>query len=874
MGAPWAIGPSSILELTPRLQGQEKSCLPEHRNYVYPKKIFGRTDRQSGRPAVFFGICQANVMRNESVTMAGSRGSVGPSASRGKVSVGAVPARLPNARRTDKSFPIVGIGSSAGGLEATTELLKNLSRSPGLAIVVVQHLDPRHESALSAVLARATSMPVSEARNNLRLEPNRVYVIPPNRTLHLAERRLKVSLLHGSGKVHRPIDHFLESLAEEEGGRAIGVILSGSGTDGTRGLFAVKASGGITFAQDETSAQFHAMAASAMAAGCVDFVLPPEQIACELARVAGHPSVAPNATGEEVERGQPAEQNAFAEILAILRQRTGVDFTHYKQATLLRRMRRRMVLHKVESLPVYARRLRAHATESKELFSDILIHMSGFFQDVTLFRAFRRKLFPALLKNKPPEEPIRVWVPGCSTGEESYSIAIALLEYLSNHELHHPVEIFATDIHNSALEKAREGVYLEAIKADISAERLRRFFLKTECGYRVNKAIREMCIFARQNVAVDPPFSNLDLISCRNVLVHLGAALLRKVIPSFHFALKSNGYLVLGASETVGDFSDLFALVDKQIRSYAKKATNFLPATTAGHASPNPHLAPWRHPAPRTPAGLSPIKAKQRDDVAEPGKRRRDRKERESGPAASADLGRLNEELAATREALRSILEEKEATEEELRSASEEIMSSNEELKIINEELETAKEELMSTNEELITLNDDLEARNSELEQVNNDLHNFLGNVSLPIIILGPDLCIRRFTAAAEKRFGLIPADVSRPITDINLQPEVPDLSKLVLEAIDNLTSREVEIKDRTGHHWSARIRPYRTIDNKVEGAILAFVDSELAKVNAELASQNHLLADSIANNARLPVWSTALTAQSANSPPPEKKSQ
>ncbi len=926
-------------------------------------------------------------MRKKPLIKTNARGRTNPSCLRRKVKPAIAPTTTLAAACSAGSFPVVGIGASAGGLEAMTQLLKNLPRAPGLAFVLVSHLAPTHESALSAVLSRATSMPVSEAGNNLRLEPNRVYVIPLNRIIVLAEGRLKVSLRRDPREVHMPIDHFLESLAEEEGARAIGVILSGNGSDGTRGLLAVKAAGGITFAQDEKSAKYHAMPASAIAAGCVDFVLSPEQIAGELARIAGHPCIAPQAAYEEVECEQPAEEKAFDEILAILRQRTGVDFTHYKHATLQRRVRRRMVLHKFELPQRYADHLTAHATEFKELFNDILIHVTGFFCDVNLFHAFRKKLFPALLKNKAAEEPVRIWVPGCSTGEEVYSIAIALVEFMGERERHHPVQIFGTDIHDSALEKARAGVYADTIKADLSAERLQRFFLKTEGGYRVTKGIRRMCIFARQNVAVDPPFSNLDLISCRNLLIYLGATLQRKVMPLFHYALKSNGFLVLGASETVGGFSDLFALVDRKTRSYTKKATHLRRAVAFGHASPNPHEAAGRQqPTPSTPAGPSLTDLqKQADRIlltnycppgviinrhmevlqfrgrtgpflehahgqaslnllrmareglildlraavtkaikrnvrvlhpavrfsqngysveatvevipysvppfqdkfylvlfqpksgvagAEEEKKPHVHKERAPRPAESVELARLNEELDASRGSMQSIVEEQQATLEELRSANEEIMSSNEELQSTNEELETAREELQSTNEELTTLNDELQNRNSELEQVNNDLHNLLGNVNIPIIILDSDLRIRRFTGMAGKVFGLIPGDAGRPITDIKLQLDVPELSKLVPEVIDNLTIRELEVKDRNGHGWSARIRPYKTIDNKIEGAIIAFVDIDLIKTSAEPTSQNRMFADDLINTIRQPVLLSDknLTVHSANQE--ESKSQ
>lgn len=885
------------------------------------------------------------------------------------------PSRRAKASPAGDSFPIVGIGASAGGLEAMTQLLKYLPARTGMAFVLVQHLDPTHESALTALLSRLTEMPVTEAKNDMPLRPNEIFVIPPNKLMGLSSRRLRL-FPRKDAEVHLSIDQFFRTLADEEGNRAIGVILSGSGSDGTQGCLAIKTAGGITFAQEERTAKYPAMPGSAIAAGCVDFVLSPNKLAQELGRIAGHPYVGPVVEEEEIERGRPAEDKAFEDILLILRQRTAVDFRHYKHATLQRRIQRRMVLHKFESLKEYAAHLRAHAAEVKELFNDILIHVTGFFRDPSVFQSLKKKLFARIIKGKGPDEPIRVWIPGCSTGEEVYSIAMSLMEFMTDRKLHHPVQIFGTDIHEAALEKARAGLYGENIRSDISMDRLRRYFIKTEGGYRVNKSIREMCIFARQNVVVDPPFSNLDLISCRNVLIYLGQPLQRKVMPLFHYALRPNGFLMLGASETVGGFSDLFALADKKAKIYVKKTTHVRPTVTFGPPPAEARPPDGEPPVPPTavapsltdvqrhaerilltnyaPTGViinkhmevlqfrghtgpflehahgdaslnllkmareglvvelrtavsraikqnvrvhhTGVRVKQNGHLLEfalevipyavppssekyylvlfqpagtqgvPAERkRRERKSR--APADASELAQLRDELASTRESLQAIIEEQEATNEELRSANEEIMSSNEELQSTNEELETAKEELQSTNEELTTLNDELESRNTELEHVNNDLHNVLASVNIPIIILGADLKIRRFTGVAEKTFNLIPGDVGRPITDINLPLNIPDLPKLVMEVIDNLATKELEVKCRHNHWWSVRIRPYKTTDNRIDGAVLAIVDIDLIKASAEQVSQGRAFAEAVVNTARRPVLvlDQSLSVQVAN---------
>src|SRR5260370_35957147 len=352
---------------------------------------------------------------------------------------------------SDGAFPIVGIGASAGGLEAIIQLLQHLPSQTGMAFTLVQHLDPTHESALTALLSRQTQMRVSEARNNMELRPNQVYVIPPNKLMGISRRRLKL-FPRRSAESNLPVDVFFRSLAEEEGSRAIGVILSGNGSDGTQGLLAIKTAGGITIAQSEKTAKYPAMPGNAITAGCVDFVLPPERIAGELARIAGHPYVTPGPLGARAGPEPPAHEKAFEDILTILRQRMTVDFSQYKHATLQRRIQRRMVLHKCETRQEYAAHLRDNLNEVKDLFNDILIHVTGFFRDPGVFTGLKRKLFPRIVKGKRPEEPIRVWVPGCSTGDEAYSIAIALIEFMSERRLRRPPPTFATDILDRALD--------------------------------------------------------------------------------------------------------------------------------------------------------------------------------------------------------------------------------------------------------------------------------------------------------------------------------------------------------------------------------------------------------------------------------------
>jgi two-component system CheB/CheR fusion protein len=528
------------------------------------------------------------------------------------------------ARPAPKSaFPIVGIGASAGGLEAFTHLLKHLPLDTGLGFVLVQHLDPQHESALTQLLARTTTMPVREVTNNLRVQANHVYVIPPNTNLGIMKGVLKLNPRVLNRRAHHPIDAFFESLAQDLREQAIGVILSGTATDGTLGMEAIKAEGGITFAQDD-SAKYDSMPRSAVAAGCVDFVLKPQDIATELARVAKHPYVAarslipaePIASSDETlpfrgdgkprtgarqrraeadaweEQGQSVKQNGYQKILLLLRNHYGVDFLLYKSTTIHRRITRRMVLTRHNTLEEYAQFLRGDMTELEALYSDCLINVTSFFRNPEAFELLKRKVFAKLLQDR-GDEPLRVWVAGCAAGQEAYSIAIAFQEASEKFPRGRPLQVFATDLNEALLEKARHGLYAKNLAQEISPERLRRFFTQEDGGYRVVKSVRDLVVFARQNLIGDPPFSRLDLISCRNLLIYLEPSVQRKALPTFHYGLKPQGFLFLGASESIGNFTDLFQPVDRRHKIYSRKpgATPgfHLPVKKERGGHPSPH---------------------------------------------------------------------------------------------------------------------------------------------------------------------------------------------------------------------------------------------------------------------------------------------
>ena len=846
----------------------------------------------------------------------------------------AAPARARKGPAADRGeFAVVGVGASAGGLEAFTELLRALPGDPDVAIVVVQHLAPQHESALVELLSTHTALPVVEATAGLRVERNHVYVIPPNRQLTISGLELQIGPRPHDRTQYTPIDTFLASLAQSAGPRAIGVILSGTASDGAIGIGKIKSAGGITIAQSPASAKYDGMPRAAIATGMVDVVLPPAAIGSKLAQLARHAYTAVHV--EAPNTSADASEDQLNQIFDLLRPVSGLDFRHYKVPTIKRRLLRRMALHRLTDVDEYIRLLQSDSPEIRNLYRDLLIHVTRFFREPPSFEVLAREVFPAILRDRPRNQPIRVWVSGCATGEEAYSVAIALVEFLLKQRAEYRVQIFATDVSEAAVEHARNGAYQASIEADVSPDRLRRFFSKHDGGYRVTKMIRDLCIFARQDLTKDPPFSRLDLIFCRNVLIYMDLTLQKRLLSVFHYALNPNGFLILGHAETAGAQGTLFSLVDKKHRIHRKRPSNnappiTLPADFAAVVGPprKPHrealatervlatevnriiterFAPpgvvidadlqivqfrgqtsaFLEPAPGQ-ASLSLLKMvkegllygirsalnaarKSRQPVRRSGLQVRSgkrwmrvdldviplvtsgrmhylvlfdqsRRATDDEPVqdsaqsaggrkpAKSQLEALERELAASREYLQSVIQELEAANEELQSANEEILSSNEELQSTNEELDTAKEELQSTNEELNTLNEELHGRNDELSRVNSDLINLLGSVQIAIVIVGSDMRIRRFTPMAEKVLNLIAADVHRSIGHINPNIEGANLQELIAECMDSISLIEREVRDRQGRWYALRIRPYRSSDNKIDGAVLALFDIDAPK--------------------------------------------
>ncbi len=463
-------------------------------------------------------------------------------------------------------FPIVAIGASAGGLEAVTQLLQNLPANTGMAFVYIQHLSPDYKNMLAVLLSKSTLMKVEEAQNGIKMKPNWFYIIPPNKEMTVSDGHIKLSP-RKKGELNLPIDAFFTSLAEKHKDQTVGIILSGSASDGTRGLKAIRNAGGYTFAQDDT-AKFDSMPKSAIAEGIVDFILPPKKIALKLATLNKDGFARKDQwTEDDIDNSNPDLRN----ILLQLYKRTGIDFSHYKMNTIKRRILRRMPLNKAKTLKSYEALLKKNEEELDLLHKDLLINVTDFFRDTEASQFIKISILPRLLRSKTNGEALRIWVPACSTGEEAYSLAMTILEIQDSKSSKVPVQIFATDLSETAINKARNGEYPERDLQSVSPKRLQRFFSKYKNSYRIAKSLRDICVFAQHNILIDPPFSHIDLISCCNLLIYLDANAQKKVMSTFHYALNDNGYLVLGKSETIGGATQLFAPINKKFKIYSRK---------------------------------------------------------------------------------------------------------------------------------------------------------------------------------------------------------------------------------------------------------------------------------------------------------------
>lgn len=830
-------------------------------------------------------------------------------------------------------FPIVGIGASAGGLEALEKFFQYFPGDSGMAFVLVSHLAPNQTSALAEILQRNTTMPVMEAQHQIQVLANHVYVIPPNQSLTIFHGVLQLNVPDKPPGKRMLIDTFLRSLAEDLGECSIGIILSGTASDGTLGLRAILGAGGITLVQEPTTARFDGMPLSAIQAGYANYILPVEKMP-EL--LINHRYV----LGPHVDVPLASSiLSGINQVLMQLRSNTGHDFSLYKKSTIQRRIERRMAVHNIETIEVYARYLKEHSAELTLLFKELLINVTSFFRDPDAFVQLQHNIFPQLFQNKPKDYTVRVWVAGCATGEEAYSIAMLLAEFIESHRSDFKVQIYATDLAEDAITIARTGIYPVNIVQDVSEERLQCFFSKEPGGsYRIKKNIREMVVFAVQNLIKDPPFTKLDLLCCRNVMIYLEAELQNRLLPMFHYALKGDGVLFLSPSESIGNFTELFSPLNLKWKLYhansgVVSSRSMISSNLSWGRKPNPkrtetslttptptinfaelskrallqfyapvsvltdlqgnilyvhgetskylRLAPGQaslsiiemareglplelrlaiHNAvlqglPTFSRGLAvktngdfqqvsfnvrrlPKQVDMSEDYllvsfhdvpdAEP------QCLNTLPPAELKQIEDLQSELAYARESLQRTIEEHNAAKEEFKCTHEEMQSANEELQSTNEELETSKEELQSINEELVTVNSELQAKIVQVSDMQNDMKNLFDNIRIGIIFLDWQFRVRRFTREVTQIYRLVDSDVGRCLSDITSDLRYEELLSDAQTVLDTLVLSEREVYTQHGDCFLARIQPYRTLDNVIDGVVISFTSISGGSVKVE----------------------------------------
>ena len=837
------------------------------------------------------------------------------------------PTKAKSKTSADAKFPIVGLGASAGGLEALKSFFSEVTENSGMAYIVVVHMALKQPSMMPELLQKAARIPVSTAKDGQTIEPDHIYVIPPGKEITVYKGKTQLLDIVEKG-VTLPIDLFLRSLARDQGTNAAAIILSGTGTDGTLGVKEIKANDGLILVQPEESAGYDGMPRSAISTGLVDMVLLPEEMPKKLVQYFTHPETGlgrrPPTTAKE------EQQEWLSKIFAILRTRIGHDFSAYKVNTLLRRISRRMGLNQIDSHEKYVRFLRENPGEVEVLFRELLIGVTNFFRDAESFEVLNTGVLPELFEQMKEDAAFRAWIPGCSTGEEVYSLAIVLRECLDKIPKHIDLQLFGTDIDNYAIDKAREGFFPVSIAADVSPERLKRFFTKEGDFFRIRKEIRDCAVFSVQDVLKDPPFSRLNLLCCRNLLIYLDTEAQKKLMPLFHYTLTPGGILVLGSSETIGGFTNLFESLDKKWKIFRRREapqaqrqpvdfprglSNAEPAygtapiaivdqkyniaqitqkaildqfaptailidakgdilhvqgrtgkyleTPSGPPTYNIldlareglrielssairtakssnkqvtrrkigvktksdiqmidlHVCPQR--SPKELAGRFLVVFEDIDIVPMISGSEPDTQD-ESLPESSR-IAELERELQSTREIHQTTTEELESSNEELKSANEELQSANEELQSTNEELESSREELQSLNEELQTVNAELQSKVEELSAIHDDMRNLLNSTEIATIFVDNDMRIRRFTPDATTLVNLIQTDIGRPLrhvtTNLSYEGMIADLSHV----LKKLTPKEAEVQTTKGEWYNMRIIPYRTADNRINGAVLTF---------------------------------------------------
>lgn len=827
---------------------------------------------------------------------------------------------------TAADIPIVGIGASAGGVKALQSFFEALPDSPNAAFVVVIHLDPKSRSQLAAILAARTSMTVTQVEDTAKLEKNHVYVIAPNSRLVITDQHISAHPFEKALTQRTPVDLFLRSLAAQKiDGSAYAVILTGAGSDGATGVKLIKEAGGIILVQDPNDAEYSSMPRSAIASGVADFVLPLRDLAAQLVEL----------LADDKERLFPVQQSDeewLRRILAHLRVRTGHDFSLYKRATILRRIARRAQVSRKDSLAEYCALLRENADEAQALFADFLISVTTFFRDPHAFHVLEQEVIPRLFDGKEAAGSVRIWVPGCATGEETYSIGILLLEEAARRDWRPEIQVFGSDLDADALAVAREGLYPMTIEADLTEDRLHRFFQREGDNYRVRRELRDIVLFASHSVLRDPPFSRVDLISCRNLLIYLDRELQQQVCHTFQYALNEGGFLFLGASESADHPVGLFRPIDRDARIYrslpsvgekrpalpillgprqlpigvsvspriTSSATNVGDAALhrqmleriappsmlvdeglrAVHLSDNagrflhhsggaitmdatemvreelrfglrtalhraferseatlsmPILVRFDGATHRVYLQVKPVLVDKdparyvlvlfiEGEAIEENTQDREADQPDIG-ASGETVRQLQEELKLAHSRLRATREDSEAANEELRAANEELQSINEEYRSTSEELETSKEELQSINEELQTVNNELKLKLESVSRAHSDLQNLMAATDYGTLFLDPSLRIKRFTPRLTELFNIALSDEGRPITDFTHQLDYGELAQHARAVLKDLVPVQHEVAGHNGGWYLVRIRPYRTIDDKIDGVVATFVD-------------------------------------------------
>ncbi len=824
---------------------------------------------------------------------------------------------------------VVGLGGSAGGVEALKAFFAALPEADGMAFVVILHLAPDEESRLSAILQADLPLPVTQVTEPVTIEAGHVYVIPPTKNLLAAGHRLVLEPIEEERIARRPIDHFFRTLAEAYGPRAVGVLLSGTGANGTVGVGAIKEAGGLILAQDPDEAAFDEMPRTAIASGVVDAVGSASALAVEAVayarRVRGAPLPdAPSALATD-------SAKALTSVLAHLHARTGHDFAHYKRSTVLRRLGRRLHATGSDSLVSYLDLLRESATEADALLNDLLISVTNFFRDPDTFQALEAAV-PRLFAGKGEGDEVRVWVAGCATGEEAYSVAMLLLEHAAALAAPPRVQVFATDISDAAVRTARAGAYPESIEADVSSERLERFFSRENGRYRVGEALREAVLCAQHSLLVNPPFSRLDLVACRNVLIYFQRDLQQQALAVFHYALRPGGLLLLGTSESPGDGPERFGVVDKAARLYHRQGVDTpappllsrLPRVLHGSRAGDSGAESRQPAATRETTDAERAHLALRSDAAAPSvlvgdggdvlhvsdgaapflqvttgtptralgrvlrpelrasattalfKARREQQPVETVPVAieldgatrsvvvrarpapdgavvqvSFELSPTNaaavseaddvlaEALRQTQEQLQVSVEEFETSREELRAQNEELQSINEELRSTAEELETAEEEAQSMSEELRAVNDELKHKVDETARAKGDLENLIVSTEIATLFLDRDLCIQRFTPHVRDLFYVRASDVGRPLSDLAHTFGDARLVEDAEAVLLRLDVKERELEGEDGRWFLVHTRPYRTLQGRIDGVVVTFVDITRRKTDEEALRQS-----------------------------------